>query len=67
MVLLGLFLTFFSVVVWTSIAMAVPIQYIGTAYGFTLSIKNLLLTIVPIFVGMILEVNLIIKNSKLSF
>jgi hypothetical protein len=51
MVLLGFFLTLFTVVIWTSIAMAVPLENIGTAYGFTLSVKNLFLTIMPIFIG----------------
>lgn len=55
MVLIGLFLTLFSVVIWTSIAATVPLENIGTAYGIALSIKNLLLTIMPIFIGILLK------------
>jgi hypothetical protein len=61
MILVGLFLTLFTVVVWSSIAVAVPIENIGTAYGIALSFKNLLLTIMPIFIGILLDV---IKNNN---
>ncbi len=57
MILVGFFLTLFGVVIWTSIAAAVPIENIGTAYGIALSLKNLLLTVMPIFIGILLKVN----------
>jgi hypothetical protein len=56
MILVGLFLTLFTVVVWTTIAMAVPLENIGTAYGLALSMKNFFLTIMPIFIGILLKV-----------
>ena len=56
MILLGLFLTFFTVVIWGSIAMTSPLEVIGAAYGIAYSTKNLFSMLTPLLAGYLLSV-----------
>lgn len=67
MILIGLFSTLFTVVIWTAISMAVPYENIGTANGIALSLKNLLFTVIYIFLGILLNVFNFKNKTKISY